>query len=212
MKISIIYDNITTRDDLKADWGFSCLIEKDDHKILFDTGANGNILLDNMKKLGINPRAINEVFISHEHWDHTGGLCDFLEANQVRAYIPISCRDFQAANNIVRIKEAGEIHKDIFSTGELQLIEQTLIINTTNGLAIIAGCSHPGVKNILKAAAGFGKPAVLIGGLHDFDKFELVRDLLFICPTHCTRHIEEIKSLYPEKYIPGGAGKVLEFP
>jgi len=30
-----------------------------------------------------------------------------------------------------------------------------------------------------------------------------------ICPTHCTRHIAEIKAFYPEKYVEGGAGKII---
>jgi len=56
MKITIVYDNTTSREDLQADWGFSALIEaKNTPKILFDTGANGKILLNNMEKLGIKP-------------------------------------------------------------------------------------------------------------------------------------------------------------
>jgi 7,8-dihydropterin-6-yl-methyl-4-(beta-D-ribofuranosyl)aminobenzene 5'-phosphate synthase len=210
LKISIVYDNTTTRHDLKADWGFSCLIEKHGRKILFDTGSDGKILLDNMKKLGTDPCSINEVFISHEHWDHTGGLSSFLKLNKVRVYIPVSCHDFPAADDIVRIKDAREIHDDIFSTGELQKIEQSLIINTASGLVIVAGCSHPGVKNILEASSPFGKPIAIIGGLHDFNEFELIGELHWICPTHCTQYIPDIKSLYPDKFIPGGAGKVIE--
>ena len=48
------------------------------------------------------------------------------------------------------------------------------------------GCSHSGVGNILKAASQFGKPYALIGGLHGFSDFDLVKDLTLICPTHCT--------------------------
>ena len=43
-----------------------------------------------------------------------------------------------------------------------------------------------------------------------FNVFELFEDFGVICPTHCTQHIAEIKSLYPEKYIEGGAGKIIE--
>ncbi|RLF97673.1 MBL fold metallo-hydrolase, partial [Thermococci archaeon] len=50
MKITIVYDNEAYKKDLKADWGFSCLVEiENTPKILFDTGANGSILLYNMK-------------------------------------------------------------------------------------------------------------------------------------------------------------------
>ena len=53
MKVTIIYDNTAYKKELKADWGFSCLVDVFNRKILFDTGTDGNILLSNMKKLGI---------------------------------------------------------------------------------------------------------------------------------------------------------------
>jgi 7,8-dihydropterin-6-yl-methyl-4-(beta-D-ribofuranosyl)aminobenzene 5'-phosphate synthase len=50
MKITIIYDNTAFRKDFQADWGFSCLVEVENTpKILFDTGADGKILLNNME-------------------------------------------------------------------------------------------------------------------------------------------------------------------
>ena len=73
MKITIIYDNETSRRDLTPDWGFACLVEAHGKNILFDAGANGAILLDNMKNLNIDPESIEIIVISHAHWDHTGG-------------------------------------------------------------------------------------------------------------------------------------------
>ncbi|MBW2739319.1 MAG: hypothetical protein JRE64_10840 [Deltaproteobacteria bacterium] len=58
MKITIIYDNTAWDKNLTPDWGFSCLVEAYDRKILFDTGAKGSILLDNMKKLDVDPEAL----------------------------------------------------------------------------------------------------------------------------------------------------------
>jgi len=56
VKITIVYDNKVWKEGLEADWGFSCLVEDEKaQKILFDTGANGRILLSNMKKLDIDP-------------------------------------------------------------------------------------------------------------------------------------------------------------
>jgi 7,8-dihydropterin-6-yl-methyl-4-(beta-D-ribofuranosyl)aminobenzene 5'-phosphate synthase len=66
MKITIIYDNEVWKEGLESDWGFSCLVEVENTpKILFDTGTSGSILLRNMKKLNIDPKSIDEVFISH---------------------------------------------------------------------------------------------------------------------------------------------------
>jgi 7,8-dihydropterin-6-yl-methyl-4-(beta-D-ribofuranosyl)aminobenzene 5'-phosphate synthase len=210
MKITIIYDNEAWKEGLKADWGFACLVEVYGKTILFDTGANGSILLDNMKTLNIDPTVVEEIFISHAHWDHTGGLADFLKINPVKVYAPSSFKVPVGAAEIIEVKEALKIHDDIFSTGELENIEQSLVVNKEKGSVVIAGCSHPGIGNILNAASPFGKPYALVGGLHGFNEFDLVEDLEMICATHCTQFKSEIKTHYPEKYIEGGAGKVIE--
>lgn len=211
MKVSIIYDNTAINNKLKADWGFACLIEVTGQKILFDTGAKGNILLRNMEILNIKPKSIGAVFISHAHWDHTGGLDDFLKKNRNACiYIPSSYHTLGEADNITSVGKPITITENIYSTGELKNIEQSLVIKTESGLVVIVGCSHSGVGSILEAASQYGEPAVLIGGFHGFSEFDLLEDLRMICPTHCTRYIEKIKTLYPDKYKSGGAGTILE--
>ena len=211
MKITILYDNTVFLSGLKSDWGFSCLVETHNSNILFDTGSNGSILLENMKKLDIDPLSIDEVFISHPHFDHVGGLSAFLnENNNVKIYVPISLKGIRNAKEIIYVDEPIELHENTFSTGELEHIEQSMAVKTDKGLVLIVGCSHPKMENILKAASQFGKVYAIIGGLHGFNEFELFKDLEVICPTHCTQHIAEIKSLYPDKYIEGGAGKIIE--
>ena len=210
MKVTIIYDNTSWDKNLTPDWGFSCLVEACGKIILFDTGAKGNILLDNMRKLDIDPLKIDAVFISHGHWDHTGGLLSFLKINQVKVFIPGSCIGTGDAGNIVRVNDKLKIYDNIYSTCELNNIEHSLVIKEREDVTVIAGCSHPGVREILHAASMFGKVNTLVGGLHGFNNFELINDLENICPTHCTKYIQEIETLYPEKYINGGAGKVIE--
>ena len=208
MKITIIYDNEAFRKDLKADWGFSCLVEVYEKKILFDTGTKGSILFENMKTLDIDPSMIEEVFISHGHGDHTGGLSDFLKVNPVPVYVPASYR--KSFPQAVTVREPVQIHENIFSTGELRNTEQSLIVKTERGVIVIAGCSHPGVKTILKAAAQFGNVTALIGGLHGFTDFDLLKGLELVCATHCTQYKSEIQSLYPDIFIEGGAGRIIE--
>jgi 7,8-dihydropterin-6-yl-methyl-4-(beta-D-ribofuranosyl)aminobenzene 5'-phosphate synthase len=206
MKITIIYDNTAFDKRLRADWGFSALIEAGT-KILFDTGANGEILLDNMKKLSIEPLDIDEVFISHKHWDHVGGLSAFLEINQkAKVYIPPSF----SFNNAIVVGKAQKIHDNVFSTGELEGIEQSMGILTPKGIVLVVGCSHPNMKLILNTAKQFGKLYGIIGGLHGFSDFELFKDLKLICPTHCTQHKAEIRDFYPEQCVEGGAGQIIE--
>jgi len=209
-KITIVYDNTSFKKDLQADWGFSALVEVRNRKILFDTGANGKILLSNMEKLEINPKEIEDVFISHLHWDHIGGLRDFLQVNnKVRLWLPSYFPEAENAREIIEVKKPRKLYEGIFSTGELEGIEQSLCIETEKGILIIVGCSHPKMEYILQTASKFGKVYGIIGGLHS-TKPESLKDLDLICPTHCTQYKAEIKSLYPEKYVEGGAGKIID--
>ncbi len=211
MKITIVYDNETSDEALKPDWGFSCLVEAYGRKVLFDTGGSGSILLNNMDTLGVDPRSIGEVFISHIHFDHTGGLSAFLDVNDnVTLYAPSSLRGVFHVKEIIYKDEPAELHGHFYTTGLLDHMEQSLAIKTEKGLVVIVGCSHPGVGDILKAVNQFGEPYALIGGLHGFKEFEVIKELEIVCPTHCTQHIPEIRLSYPGKYIQGGVGTIIE--
>ena len=212
MKVTIITDNTVYDKKLRSEWGFSALIEVENTpRILFDTGASGEILLYNMSKLNIDSKRIECVFISHDHWDHTGGLEDFLKLNnRVKLYVPQHFSFKLDVKEFIKVKESLKIYENVFSTGELMRIEQSLIVRLDRGLVVIAGCSHPGVGNILKSASKFGKVLALIGGLHGFREFDLIKNLELVCATHCTQYKEEIKKLYPDKFVEGGSGKIIE--
>ncbi|MEA3311015.1 MAG: MBL fold metallo-hydrolase, partial [candidate division WOR-3 bacterium] len=126
-------------------------------------------------------------------------------------YVPASLGSLKGAKETVTIKGPMQIHENVFSTGELKGIEQSMAIKTEEGIVVIDGCSHPGVGTILEAASRFGKVYALVGGLHGFNKFDLLKGLKYVCACHCTMHKSEIKNLYPEKWLDGGAGRVLEF-
>ena len=210
MKVTIIYDNTAYKKGLKADWGFSCLVDVFNRKILFDTGTDGNILLSNMKKLGIQPKEIQDIFISHYHFDHTGGLSMFLSVNnKVTLWSPPSFDESVNAKKIIKVNKPMKLYEGIYSTGELEGIEQSLCIRTKKGIVVIVGCSHPKIDHILQTASQFGKVYGIIGGLHG-NPPEPLENLDLICATHCTQYKSKIKSLYPEKYIEGGAGKIIE--
>lgn len=213
MKITIVYDNEAKQPGLKADWGFSSLIETQDAPpLLFDTGADGSILLHNMSQLKIDPSAIGIVVISHPHWDHFGGLEDVLKVNKdVELYLPQSFPAGRiSAKKITVVKEPLQIGNNIFSTGELNGIEQSLVVSTDKGLLVIVGCSHPGVGSILDAASRLGQVYGIIGGFHGFHDFKRLTGLSLICPCHCTQYKAEIKRLFAAQCIDCGAGVVIE--
>jgi 7,8-dihydropterin-6-yl-methyl-4-(beta-D-ribofuranosyl)aminobenzene 5'-phosphate synthase len=57
-----------------GEWGFAALVEVDGRKILFDTGARPETALRNAQELRVDLSTIQEVILSHNHIDHTGGL------------------------------------------------------------------------------------------------------------------------------------------
>jgi 7,8-dihydropterin-6-yl-methyl-4-(beta-D-ribofuranosyl)aminobenzene 5'-phosphate synthase len=57
-----------------GEWGFSALAEADGHRILFDTGARPQTVLQNARELKIDLSDITDVILSHDHGDHVGGL------------------------------------------------------------------------------------------------------------------------------------------
>ena len=210
MKITILYDNDALDKNLSPDWGFAALVEACGHTILFDTGAKGQLLLDNMEKLKISPDVIEEIFISHDHWDHTGGLMAMLERKPVRVYVPDTISKAALATETVPVSLSTKLHKHIYSTGTLKNIEQAMSIQQDGKVVVIVGCSHPGVDTILKAASEIGQVSALIGGFHGFDNYPVLDSLDLICATHCTQHKQEIQSCFPQTSTPGGAGKVIE--
>jgi 7,8-dihydropterin-6-yl-methyl-4-(beta-D-ribofuranosyl)aminobenzene 5'-phosphate synthase len=70
---------ITTLSTMLADegigeWGYAALVEVDGHRLLFDTGARPRTVLENARELGVDLSTVEDVVLSHNHGDHTGGL------------------------------------------------------------------------------------------------------------------------------------------
>jgi 7,8-dihydropterin-6-yl-methyl-4-(beta-D-ribofuranosyl)aminobenzene 5'-phosphate synthase len=69
-----------TDEPLLAEHGFSALIQLPDATILWDAGISETALLENMKRLKLDPARIDTIAISHGHSDHTGALLNLLLA------------------------------------------------------------------------------------------------------------------------------------
>jgi 7,8-dihydropterin-6-yl-methyl-4-(beta-D-ribofuranosyl)aminobenzene 5'-phosphate synthase len=212
MRITVIYDNEVSNRKLKPGWGFSSLVETANAPpILFDTGADSSTLLHNMKELGIAPQRIGVIVISHAHGDHTGGLSAILEVNkEVEIYVTASFWGTIPGRKATTVTEPIRISEEVYSTGELRGVEQSLAISTDKGIFVLVGCSHPGVDNIIDAASRFGKVYGILGGFHGFRYFERLKGLSLICPCHCTQYKSEILKLFPQQCIKCEAGLVLE--
>lgn len=230
--ITVTFDNNQYKDGLKTSWGFSCLIKGAEKTILFDTGGDDSILLENMKKLEIEPEEIDLIVLSHIHGDHIGGLGGFLRINpKVYVYLPKSFPTSLKRNiekygtKVVDVQKPMEICKGIYSTGELGtwIIEQSLIIHTDKGIVVITGCAHPGIVKIVEKAKNIIKDKVLLvmGGFHLGNKsskqieriISSLKDMevKYVGPCHCSG--ENARKLfekeYQKNYINIGVGKVI---
>ena len=177
-ELIIVYDNNPFDNRLRTAWGFSCLISLAQETILFDTGGDSAILLDNMSKLSIDPRLVDSIVLSHIHGDHVGGLGGFLEQNNsVTVYLPLSFpKNFKDQAKFLGVKvedihKSRELFSGVYTTGELgnNIREQSLIVKTSEGLVIITGCAHPGVVNIVRKAKDILPDCevyLVIGGFH----------------------------------------------
>lgn len=227
-EIKIIYDNSSLRSGLQADWGFSCLISVDGSSILFDTGAAEQILSRNMSALGIDPSTINALFLSHDHYDHTGGIGAILAKHPLRSFVPASS-SITLRSKIASLGALPEplhdremIAPHIWSTGELgdKTLEQALVIEGRDCLTLITGCAHPGIAAIVeRVRKQFGSaPLTVIGGFHFHAtpakevllQMQQLRELGVqkIAPCHCTGEeaAAAMQQIWGDDFVKVGAG------
>lgn len=233
--IAITYDNNPYDDRLRTAWGFSCLLRLPEKTILFDTGGDSSILLDNMDQLQIDPKEIDIVVLSHIHGDHVGGLGGILNQNSdVTVYLPASFPQSLKEDvklygaEVKEIHEPRELFDGVYTTGELNggIKEQSLIVKTDEGLVIITGCAHPGVVNVVQKAREIAgdKVYLLLGGFHlggtSASKIESIIDSFEqlgverVAPCHCSGDSARrlLREHYGEGYIECGVGRRVTLP
>ncbi len=235
IRLTVIYDNQSTSDELQAAWGFSCLIEGLERTILFDTGGQGATLMANMEEIGIDPSAVDAVFLSHRHWDHTGGLQAFLQANgdvtvHALASFPRNLKDAarRSGARVVETEGAVDVCRGAQTTGEMSrengTPEQSLVIGTGCGAVVITGCAHPGVVEIAERAAELAGCDILavVGGYHLHGAGDgVVREVAerlkalgvgYVAPCHCTgdRAMDLLRQDFGDRCLSCGAGETIE--
>lgn len=215
-KCTVIYDNRLADAALREGFGFSCFIEWNNQRFLFDTGGNKAAFLENIKKLNISIDTVTHMIYSHQHWDHTAGFEEILKRlpNNTKLYLPAKFSskfikkiphqiEFNMINNFLKIAE--NIYSLVLKGSSLgidecfSLYEQAIIFDTSKGLVILTGCGHPGIVNIIEKATTLlpDRPIYLvIGGLHLHNSFsatsqKIVEKLKFfgamkVAPCHCT--------------------------
>ncbi len=211
-EISIVYDDLCAQPGFLMGFGFSTLIYNSFSKtyLLFDTGSKGDILVHNINKLNIKVSDIKKVIISHNHYDHAGGLKEIYQINHaIEIHIPLqdmkSFKSVYPEAQVHGISEMVEVDKNIFCSGQfgsMSLKEQALFLKTGDDrLIIISGCAHPDLKTfILKGQTLSKEIAAVIGGFHGFRDLSFLEGIEFIGACHCTQKMREIRNRFSEQF------------
>ena len=232
IKITLLYDNYKHEPDTQVGFGFACLVEINSKMILFDTGSEPDILINNAKALNKDLRQVDIVFISHKHVDHTGSFLKVIDiADALTIYLPQSFKGtydarkaIEAGSQVVFVKESTQITENCYSTGELgnTIKEQSLILDSKYGLVVIGGCSHPGITNIIKTAKEIMEKDVymVMGGFHLVEHYlesqqKIIAEIKSLgvkkCgPSHCSGNLDLFRQTFGNNYIKMGTGRVIE--
>ena len=232
--LTVLYDNYVFDSRCQAEWGFSCLIETPEMLILFDTGGESEVLRHNIEALEVDVSQIDCIVISHEHWDHIGGIEVILgEKQDIPVYVP---EDFpyhimssirSLGGNCIETGNATKITESISTTNTLNgpPNEQALMIQTDDGLILVTGCSHPGVENLARNAYDLTEESIrlVIGGFHlgnaGDSQLGRICDVLdeigveHVSASHCTGDdsIDYFRERYGDSFVESGVGFVYEF-
>ncbi len=215
MRITILVDDIAP-DDMKPVQGFSALVETDGNRLLFDTGADGEVLMEALERNGIGVRDLDMVIISHSHDDHTGGLSRLLYHNpRLPVSAPVGASSevsWKLPREAVILGEdrPREIAPLISTTGDIggSVPEQALLLETKDGVVVLTGCAHPGIDVLVRSTGG--NASMVIGGLHDLSTDDLT-DLKVgeIVACHCTPR-KRLLSHKLEEVVLGEVGYTVE--
>lgn len=233
LEIRVIYDNTSARADMTEHWGYSAVVTFRGHRVLFDSGTKPQLFMENLKKAGVDPASIESAVISHDHPDHRSGIHLLYPQNRSMTvyyldnFIPQAFAEADAVQmKPVRVTRPLEIVPGVFTTGivEGQPPEQALAIETSKGIVMLTGCSHPGVVKMVETVEkqrGRDRLRLLLGGFHLFQmdaeqiapiisRLQLLR-VASVIPAHCSGDLAKqmFQKTFGKDYDTAGAGKVI---
>ena len=228
-KLTIVYDNNPFDPRLKPARGFACWIETGKTTILFDAGGDPTILMSNLSVLGLNPKQIDTIVLSHNHNDHMTGLdalllyCPFVEVFFPAAFPYETEEHLGKCNYVVPVSKSFLITECCRTTGEMghTVVEQSLIVQTSKGLIVVTGSAHPGICEIVQKAKMYGDVFMVVGGFDLSAKssreIEMVVSELRqlgvqkVAPCHCTgeQAIQHFRMRFGVDFIQTGVGTVI---
>ena len=178
MKITTLMDDHPSS-SFKNEHGLSFYIQAHNTNILFDTGAS-SLYLENARKLSLSIEEVDTLIISHGHYDHTGGLSDFLKINknakiymQKDALLPHYHDEkyigidptLDLSSRVTFLSSSKKINDHLYLLSELSYPQDGMYEGEDLHLdpflheqsliideeILIAGCAHNGIMHIINA-------------------------------------------------------------
>jgi 7,8-dihydropterin-6-yl-methyl-4-(beta-D-ribofuranosyl)aminobenzene 5'-phosphate synthase len=130
IRITILCDNLVGHLVGSGEHGFSAFIETDRGTYLFDTGG-GYSVVENSFALGKDLRTVQKIFLSHGHYDHTGGIPEVLK---IKGKVDVHAHPHVFLERIAVLKENGKETKRFvgipYKKGYLESLGANFIMNT----------------------------------------------------------------------------------
>ena len=134
MRITVLTENTTEREDICAEHGLSLYIETPHHTILFDMGQT-DAFARNADRLGIDLGKVDVAVLSHGHYDHGGGICAFFERND-RASVYLSRHAFglhyNGTQKYIGLDPSLRQNDRLLFTGDSLIIDDELALYSCN--------------------------------------------------------------------------------
>lgn len=150
MKIYTLMENTACSNDFSAEHGLSLYIETDTLNILFDAGQSSDFL-HNAEKMQLDLSKADVFILSHGHYDHGGGLHEFLKVNsKAKIYLSkYAFADYYAADGryIGLDKQLAAESRLIFCNEPVALADNITISNG-NSLPALYPVSSYGLNKI----------------------------------------------------------------
>lgn len=136
MEITVLSENTSAVPSLESEHGLSLFITTNERKILFDMGQ-GNLFSDNAQKLGIDLSKTDMAIVSHGHYDHGGGLRNFLNiTNQTSVYININAFGsyFNSQSKYIGLDKELSENKRLIKVKDIHKLSENMTLYTGNTL------------------------------------------------------------------------------
>lgn len=145
MIIKTLVENTGVSEQYRCEHGLSLYIETEKHKILFDAGQK-DLFMENAEKMGIDLSLVDTMVISHGHYDHGGGLKEFMRVNdKAKIYVHAkafekhySLRDEGVKVDIGLDESLKRQERLIFNTGYLKIDDELELISEIRGNELLS--------------------------------------------------------------------------